>query len=190
MKKTVLASGLPASPGACSGKIALTAHQAQEMAEKGERVVLVRKETCPDDIGGMAVAVGILTARGGMTSHAAVVARGMGCPCVSGCSGMAIDEASGIVTIGGEKFVEGDSITLDGGSGEIFKGELPTIEANLSGDFHQFMTWVEEVPSMGVRANGDNPEDARVALNFGAKGIGLCRTEHMFFSHERILAVS
>ena len=189
VKKTVLASGLPASPGACSGKIALTAHQAQEMAEKGERVVLVRKETCPDDIGGMAVAVGILTARGGMTSHAAVVARGMGCPCVSGCSGMAIDEASGIVTIGGEKFVEGDSITLDGGSGEIFKGELPTIEANLSGDFHQFMTWVEEVPSMGVRANGDNPEDARVALNFGAKGIGLCRTEHMFFSHERILAV-
>ena len=189
VKKTVLANGLPASPGACSGTIALSSHKAQEMAEKGGAVVLVRKETCPDDIGGMAAAVGILTMRGGMTSHAAVVARGMGRPCVSGCSDMAIDEVSGVVSIGKEKFVEGDVITLDGGSGKVYKGELPTIEADLSGDFHRFMNWVKEVPSLAVRANGDNSEDAKVALGFGAQGIGLCRTEHMFFSHERILAV-
>ena len=189
LKKMVLANGLPASPGACSGKIALSAHKAQNMAERGERVILVRKETCPDDIGGMAVAAGILTTRGGMTSHAAVVARGMGRPCVSGCSDLVIDEDDGVVTIGKEKFMEGDTLTLDGGHGEIFKGELPTVEADLSGDFHQFMSWVEEIPSLLVRANGDNPEDAKVALKFGARGIGLCRTEHMFFSQERILAV-
>ena len=188
-KKIVLATGLPASPGACSGKITLSACSAQNMVEKGERVILVRKETCPDDIGGMAVAAGILTARGGMTSHAAVVARGMGCPCVSGCSDMTIDEESSVVIIGREKFMEGDVITLDGGSGEVYKGELPTMEADLSGDFHQFMTWASEVPSLAVRANGDNLEDARVALGFGARGIGLCRTEHMFFSRERVLAV-
>ena len=189
VKKNVLARGLPASPGACSGKIALSAQKAQDMSERGDRVILVRKETCPDDIGGMAVAAGILTARGGMTSHAAVVARGMGCPCVSGCSGLAINEVSGIVTIGAERFEEGDVLTLDGGSGEVFKGELPTLEADISGDFHQFMTWASEIPALVVRANGDNPEDARVALEFGARGIGLCRTEHMFFSPERVLAV-
>ena len=189
VKTTPLASGLPASPGACSGTVALSARRAQEMAERGESVILVRKETCPDDIGGMAAAEGILTARGGMTSHAAVVARGMGRPCVSGCSGLVIDEGAGVATIGGEALREGDALTLDGGSGEVFKGVLPTIEADLSGDFHQFMAWVDEVPAMAVRTNGDNPEDARVALGFGAKGIGLCRTEHMFFSPERILAV-
>ena len=189
VKKNPLASGLPASPGACSGKIVLSACRAQEMAERGERVILVRKETCPDDIGGMAVAEGILTARGGMTSHAAVVARGMGRPCVSGCSRLNIDEGSGVITIGSEKFYEEDYLTLDGGSGKIFKGLLPTIEADLSGDFHRFMSWVDEAPALTVRANGDNPEDAKVALGFGACGIGLCRTEHMFFSPERILAV-
>jgi len=192
----LLAVGLPASPGAAVGKIALTADDAEKMAaaeaEKGAEgmgVILVREETSPEDIGGMDAAVGILTARGGMTSHAAVVARGMGKCCVAGCGEVTPDEENKVVTIGGKKFKEGDVLSLDGALGQVFEGAITLVDPELSGAFGTLMEWAEEYRTMGVWANADTPHDAKVALDFGAEGIGLCRTEHMFFEEERIAYV-
>ncbi|MCF8057694.1 MAG: pyruvate, phosphate dikinase [Bacteriovoracaceae bacterium] len=187
--KVLLASGLPASPGAASGAICFSSEAASIHAENGVKVILVRQETSPEDIAGMVASQGILTARGGMTSHAAVVARGMGKPCVAGCSELTISYSEKTVKIGGETFKEGDPLTIDGGTGEIMKGIVPTISAKISDEFASFMRWADEFRTLGVRTNADNPEDTEVALSFGAEGIGLCRTEHMFFAPERILAV-
>jgi pyruvate,orthophosphate dikinase len=187
--RDVLAKGLPASPGAASGKIVLDADTAEAWAAKGERVVLVRVETSPEDIHGMHAAQGILTARGGMTSHAAVVARGMGRPCVSGASQISIQLAERTLIIGAELLEEGDTITIDGATGEIMKGEVPTIEPELAGDFGTLMEWADRHRRMKVRTNAETPEDCRKARQFGAEGIGLCRTEHMFFDAARISAV-
>jgi pyruvate,orthophosphate dikinase len=187
--KKNLAKGLPASPGAACGQIVFTAEHAVEWAEAGKKVLLVRQETSPEDIAGMNAAVGILTARGGMTSHAAVVARGMGKPCVAGCSVLEINENAKTLRIGSETYKEGDYITFDGGTGEVFEGSVPTIEAVITDNFSKFMKWADETRKLRVRTNADNPEDTETALNFGAEGIGLCRTEHMFFDPERILAV-
>ncbi len=184
-----LAKGLPASPGAAVGKIVFDPEKAAKMKEAGEEVILVRIETSPEDLIGMDAAVGILTARGGMTSHAAVVARGMGKCCVSGCSEAKINEEEGTLTIGTETFKEGDYITLDGSTGEVFAGKIPVVEPELSGAFGELMKWADEIRTLGVRTNADTPHDAQVAVNFGAEGIGLCRTEHMFFEGERIKAV-
>jgi pyruvate, orthophosphate dikinase len=193
-KKNTLAKGLPASPGAAAGRIALDPDDAEARAKKGEAVILVRKETSPEDIHGMHAAKGILTATGGMTSHAAVVARGMGRPCVAGCSALAIDEKAGKVTVTtpkGETHVlsNGDEITLDGAKGEVYLGIVPTVKASLTGDFGKLMGWADAARNRKVRANADTPEDARNAVELGAEGIGLCRTEHMFFAPERIRAV-
>jgi pyruvate,orthophosphate dikinase len=188
-KRTILTSGLPASPGAASGVISFSSESAGNRAEAGEKVILVRKETSPEDIAGMVASQGILTARGGMTSHAAVVARGMGKPCVAGCSDIEISYEKQTVIIGGKTFNDGDSLTIDGGSGEVMEGIVPTIAAKISDEFASFMQWADEFRKLGIRTNADNPEDAEVALRFGAEGIGLCRTEHMFFEPERILAV-
>ncbi len=184
-----LGRGLPASPGAASGRLVFRADDAHDAAEAGEDVILVRRETSPEDIHGMHAARGILTALGGMTSHAAVVARGMGKCCVSGCSGLSIDAERGVATLGGIELTETDVITLDGSSGNVFKGEVPTLEAELSADFRKLMRWADGLRRLQVRANADTPADAESALRFGAQGIGLCRTEHMFFQTERILAV-
>ena len=195
-----LASGLPASPGAAVGKIALTADDAEEMAEEEARkasasgdeptgIILVREETSPEDIGGMDASMGILTARGGMTSHAAVVARGMGKCCVAGCGQVAPDEENKVVTIAGRKFEEGDIISLDGSTGQVFDGAIELVEPELTGAFAQVMDWCEEYRDMGVWTNADTPADAEQALEFGAEGIGLCRTEHMFFEEGRIANV-
>jgi len=186
---TILTSGLPASPGAASGTICFNSESATSKAEAGEKVILVRQETSPEDIAGMVASQGILTARGGMTSHAAVVARGMGKPCVAGCSSITISYSEGTVKIAGKVFKEGDSLTIDGGTGEVMEGIVPTIAAKISDEFASFMAWADEYRRLGVRTNADNPEDSKVAINFGAEGIGLCRTEHMFFEPERILAV-
>ncbi len=188
-KKTIIAKGLPASPGAGAGIIAFTSEQAQKFKEQGEKVILVRQETSPEDISGMVASEGILTARGGMTSHAAVVARGMGKPCVAGCTALMINSASKTLVVNGKSFTEGDTLTIDGATGEVMEGIVPTIAASLSDNFGLFMAWADEIRTLGVRTNADNPEDAEVALRFGAEGIGLCRTEHMFFEPERILAV-
>ena len=188
-KKTVLTRGLPASPGAACGKVVFSADRAEEMAKKGERVVLVRIETSPEDIHGMHVAEGILTARGGMTSHAAVVARGMGKPCVSGAGDLIISYAKGTLQISGHTLTEGDILTINGTNGEVMLGEVPTIQPNLSGDFAELMEWADEVRSLHVRANAETPLDAETARRFGAEGIGLCRTEHMFFDASRITAM-
>lgn len=188
-KKNILANGLPASPGAASGEIVFSSEKAVLKNEEGKKVVLVRQETSPEDIAGMVASEGILTARGGMTSHAAVVARGMGKPCVAGCTAIMIDYKSSQLMIGERSFKEGDHITLDGTTGELIEGTVPTIAATISAEFSEFMEWADEVRKLRVRANADNPEDSEVALNFGAEGIGLCRTEHMFFDPERILAV-
>jgi pyruvate, orthophosphate dikinase len=188
-KRDVLVSGLPASPGAASGAIVLDADTAQSLAERGEAVILVRVETSPEDIHGMHAAKGILTARGGMTSHAAVVARGMGRPCVSGASGVSIDMASRTLRIGGRELKEGDVITLDGTTGEVMAGLVRTIEPELVGDFGTLMVWADQHRRMKVRTNAETPDDCRTALAFGAEGIGLCRTEHMFFDAQRIAAV-
>lgn len=188
-EKNTLAVGLPASPGAASGQIVFDSETAQKWSESGKNVILVRQETSPEDIGGMNAAQGILTARGGMTSHAAVVARGMGKPCVAGCTALNISEKNKILRIGGAEFHEGDELTFDGGSGEVYAGVIPTIEAEISDNFTEFMSWADENRKLKVRANADNPHDAKVAIEFGAQGIGLCRTEHMFFAPERILAV-
>jgi len=187
--RDVLARGLPASPGAACGRIVLSADQAEARAKGGEKVVLVRIETSPDDIHGMHAAEGVLTARGGMTSHAAVVARGMGKCCVSGCGDLEVDFASGEVHIGDAVLRDGDLLTLDGSTGEVMRGEVPTVLPELGGAFQELMGWADEVRRLRVRTNADTPQDAAVAREFGAEGIGLCRTEHMFFEPGRILAV-
>ncbi|MCP5104022.1 MAG: pyruvate, phosphate dikinase [bacterium] len=183
-----LAKGLPASPGAAVGKIVFTAEKAEEWEARSEKVILVRKETSPEDIGGMAVAQGILTATGGMTSHAAVVARGMGKCCVAGCGDLVITGKDSC-TIKGKSFNEGDVITLNGTTGEVIGGALKLITLEISGNFEEFMTWVDEERPIKVRTNADTPKDSEVARKFGAEGIGLCRTEHMFFEGDRIDAV-
>ena len=177
----VIAQGLPASPGAAVGKVVFTALHAEEMAAKGEKVILVRAETSPEDIGGMDAAEGILTARGGMTSHAAVVARGMGKSCVAGCSALFIHEEAREFYAEGTRYAEGDYITLNGSTGDVLKGQVALIQPELSGQFGTLMEWADEVRALGVRTNADTPEDAKNARQFGAEGIGLCRTEHMFF---------
>lgn len=186
-EKDVIATGLPASPGAAVGKLVFTAEDAEVWHEKGEKVILARVETSPEDIGGMHVAQGILTARGGMTSHAAVVARGMGTPCVCGVSTVKIDYASKVMRVGDLVIKEGDMLTLDGSAGEVISGAIPTIKPELTGDFGELMTWVDEIRTLKVRANAETPADAEVAREFGAEGIGLCRTEHMFFDPKRII---
>ncbi|HCD62920.1 MAG TPA: pyruvate, phosphate dikinase, partial [Alphaproteobacteria bacterium] len=188
-ERVCLARGLPASPGAASGTIALTADEAEARAAKGEAVILVRVETSPEDIHGMHAAAGILTARGGMTSHAAVVARGMGRPCVSGAGDVRIDPATGAVFIGSNEFKDGDLITIDGGVGEIYEGEIAKIQPRLSGAFEVLMGWADGLRRMKVRTNAETPADARMAREFGAEGIGLCRTEHMFFDADRIITM-
>ncbi len=188
-ERHVLATGLPASPGAAAGKIAFSSEEAEQLAAAGEKAILVRIETSPEDIGGMHAAEGILTARGGMTSHAAVVARGMGTPCVSGAGSISVDYKAGVMSVDGEELKAGDWITIDGSTGEVMRGHMPMIEPEVSGDFATLMEWAAEVRRMKVRANADTPQDARTARNFGAQGIGLCRTEHMFFAPERISAV-
>jgi len=185
---SALARGLPASPGAAIGEIVFTADKAEHKALAGKKVILVRKETSPEDIGGMSAAQGILTATGGMTSHAAVVARGMGKCCVVGCNELTI-YPDNTCKIAGQLFKEGDTITLDGSKGEIIAGELKLVIPEISGNFEEFMAWVDEERSIGVRTNADTPKDSAVARKFGAEGIGLCRTEHMFFEGERIDAV-
>lgn len=182
----VLARGLPASPGAATGMIVFSADRAVQLSKDGEKVILVRQETSPEDIHGMAVAQGILTSRGGMTSHAAVVARGMGKCCVAGCEEIKVDEKEG--KLEAKEFIlrEGDFITLDGSIGRVIRGKVSTIEPKLSKDFEELMRWADEVRTLGVRANADTPKDARVARQMGAQGIGLCRTEHMFFGEDRL----
>jgi pyruvate,orthophosphate dikinase len=184
----VIAKGLPASPGAAVGKVVFSAQDAEEWAEKGEKVILVRNETSPEDIGGMAVAQGILTARGGMTSHAAVVGRGMGKCCVVGCAAININEEEKYFTVSNLTVKEGDIITLNGTTGEVILGEAPLVMPTLPKEFYIIMKWAEEISKLQVRANADTPKDARIARGFGATGIGLCRTEHMFFESERIKA--
>jgi pyruvate,orthophosphate dikinase len=181
----VIAKGLPASPGAASGKVVFTADEAVRQAKK-EKVILVRPETTPDDIHGMDAAKGILTARGGMTSHAAVVARGMGKPCVAGCESIRVDLKAEKFFVGKYTVKVGDFITIDGGTGRVIIGKVPTKDPEVSGDFGTLMKWADEVRTMGVRANADIPRDAKMARQFGAEGIGLCRTEHMFFAEERL----
>ena len=182
-------TALPASPGAACGRIVFTAEDATEWAKKGEKVVLVRLETSPEDIEGMHYAQGILTVRGGMTSHAAVVARGMGTCCVSGCGDIKMDEENKCFTLAGRTYVEGDYISLDGTTGNIYGEALPTVPASISGNFGTLMGWADEFRQLQVRTNADTPKDAKNAFNFGAEGIGLCRTEHMFFDPDRIAAI-
>jgi pyruvate, orthophosphate dikinase len=187
--RTLLAKGLPASPGAASGLVVFSADEAESRAAKGDAVILVRVETSPEDIHGMHAAQGILTTRGGMTSHAAVVARGMGRPCVAGAGGISVDYNNQVLSAGGKVIRAGEIITLDGATGEVFVGPVAMIEPTVSGDFGTLMEWADKYRRMGVRANAETPVDAETARKFGAEGIGLCRTEHMFFDPERILAV-
>ena len=188
-ERNVLTTGLPASPGAAAGKIVLDADTAEQWAGRGEKVILVRVETSPEDIHGMHAAQGILTARGGMTSHAAVVARGMGRPCVSGAGQVSIDRATRSLRIGASELKEGDAITLDGATGQVMLGIVPTVEPELAGDFGALMVWADKLRRMKVRTNAETPDDCRMARQFGAEGIGLCRTEHMFFEASRISLV-
>ena len=183
---TVIGSALPASPGAAAGKVYFTADEAKAAHEKGERVILVRLETSPEDIEGMHASEGILTVRGGMTSHAAVVARGMGTCCVSGCGEIKINEEEKHFELGGHTYHEGDYISLDGSTGKIYDGDIQTREATVGGDFKRIMDWADQYRELGVRTNADNPHDTENAVSLGAEGIGLCRTEHMFFEPERI----
>ena len=183
---TPMGKALGASPGAACGKIVFTAEDAKAWAERGEKVVLVRLETSPEDIEGMKSAQGILTVRGGMTSHAAVVARGMGTCCVSGCGDIVMDEANKKFTLAGKEFHEGDAISLDGSTGNIYDGIIPTVDATIAGEFGRIMAWADKYRTMGVRTNADTPSDAKKARELGAEGIGLCRTEHMFFEGNRI----
>ena len=185
----VLGRGLPASPGAASGRIVFTAEEAVRRHESGGRVLLVRNETSPEDIRGMYAAEGILTARGGMTSHAAVVARGMGKSCVVGCRELHINEGAGYCRIGTEEIHAGDYLTIDGSTGQVMLGQAPLIKADFGGDFAELMAWADGYRVLGVRCNADTPQDAEIARRFGAEGIGLCRTEHMFFAEDRIMAV-
>ena len=185
----VLGRGLPASPGAASGQAVFTAEDAVRRHENGARVLLIRGETSPEDIRGMHAAQGILTARGGMTSHAAVVARGMGKCCIVGCRDLVINESAGYCRIGNQMIQAGDALTLDGSTGQIILGQAPLVEADLGGDFAELMKWADSFRRLGVRCNADTPEDADIARRFGAEGIGLCRTEHMFFAEDRLMAV-
>ena len=187
--RDVIAKGLPASPGAASGMVVFDADTAEKRAEQGESVILVRVETSPEDIHGMHAAKGILTARGGMTSHAAVVARGMGRPCVSGVGTLGIDAKARVMKVDGREVREGDILTIDGSTGEVMIGEVPTVQPELSGDFAALMVWADKVRRLKVRTNAETPNDCRTARQFGAEGIGLCRTEHMFFDAARITAV-
>ncbi|MBY0261237.1 MAG: pyruvate, phosphate dikinase, partial [Phycisphaerales bacterium] len=182
----LLAKGLPASPGAATGKPAFTAEEAVERAYKGEAVILVRKETSPEDVEGMHVAAGILTSTGGMTSHAAVVARGWGKCCVAGAGELHIDADKGVFEVKGQKFGRDSVISIDGSTGEVYAGSLPKVEPKLSGDFAKVMKWADKYRTIGVRTNADTPADAKRARDFGAQGIGLTRTEHMFFEGARI----
>ena len=188
-KKELIAKGLPASPGAATGKVVFTAEDAEKEAASGDSVILVRIETSPEDIGGMNVAKGILTARGGMTSHAAVVARGMGTCCVAGASDVKVDYKNASFTVDSVTVKEGDYISLDGSLGEVYLGKVETVESKLSGNFAKLMKWADGVRSLNVRTNADTPHDSEIARRFGAEGIGLCRTEHMFFEGDRIIAV-
>ena len=182
----LIATGLNASPGAAIGRIVFDPNEAAALGASGEKVILVRIETCPDDIHGIVPAQGIVTARGGMTSHAAVVARGMGKPCVSGCEALRIDLRKETLTVGKKTFVKGDVISIDGSTGEIFVGEIPTTSTKLSSHFRTLLSWADDVREIGVRTNADTPEDAALARQFGAEGVGLCRTEHMFMSQDRL----
>jgi pyruvate, orthophosphate dikinase len=188
-KRDVIATGLPASPGAAAGEIVFSSDEAAKLQADGRKVILVRIETSPEDIHGMHAAEGILTTRGGMTSHAAVVARGMGKPCVSGCGTIRVDYGRGTMSIGSRTFKTGDVITIDGSLGQVLAGRMPMIEPKLSGEFGTLMGWADSVRKLGVRVNADTPEDARTAIKFGGEGIGLCRTEHMFFEETRIRTV-
>jgi pyruvate,orthophosphate dikinase len=188
-KRDVIATGLPASPGAASGEIVFSSDEAAKLQADGRKVILVRIETSPEDIHGMHAAEGILTTRGGMTSHAAVVARGMGKPCVSGCGAIRVDYGRGTMSVGSRTLKTGDVITIDGSLGQVLAGRMPMIEPKLSGEFGTLMGWADSVRKLGVRVNGDTPDDARTAVKFGAEGIGLCRTEHMFFEETRIRTV-
>ena len=188
-KKKIIASGLPASPGAASGKVTFSAVGAEKLKEQQLSVILVRVETSPEDIGGMHAANGILTARGGMTSHAAVIARGMGKPCVSGSNEIKIDYENKLFRSNEHVIKEGDVITIDGGSGKIMLGEVPTVKPNISGDFSKLMSWADQFRKLKVRTNSETPADTKIARDFGAEGIGLCRTEHMFFDEKRIISV-
>ncbi|NIA70222.1 pyruvate, phosphate dikinase [Pelagibius litoralis] len=188
-ERKVIARGLPASPGAASGKVVFTADEAEAQAANGEKVVLCRTETSPEDIHGMHAAVGILTTRGGMTSHAAVVARGMGRACVAGAGELRIDHKSGVMRVRDMELRAGDLVTLDGSTGEVMAGAVQTIQPELSGDFATIMEWADKYRTMAVRVNCDTPQEAKVAVDFGCEGIGLCRTEHMFFDAERIVAM-
>ena len=185
-KAIPVTKGLPASPGAATGQIVFSADDAAKFADAGKKVILVREETSPEDLAGMVAAEGILTARGGMTSHAAVVARGMGKCCVAGCKDIIVDEAGKTLTIGGKEYHEGDSISLNGSDGNVYAEAIKTLAPELSGDFGQIMEWADEARTLKIRTNADNPRDAAQAVAFGAEGIGLCRTEHMFFEDERI----
>src|SRR5947208_4732783 len=188
-KRDVIATGLPASPGAAAGEIVFSSDEAAKLQADGRKVILVRIETSPEDIHGMHAAEGILTTRGGMTSHAAVVARGMGKPCVSGCGTIRVDYGRGTMSIGSRTFKAGHVITIDGSLGQVLAGRMPMIEPKLSGEFGPLMAWADSVRKLGVRVNADTPEDARTAIKFGGEGIRLCRTEHMFFEETRIRTV-
>ena len=188
-KATPIAQGLPASPGAATGKVCFTSAEATERAANGEKVVLVRLETSPEDIEGMEKSQGILTVRGGMTSHAAVVARGMGTCCVSGCSAITVDEEAKTMTVNGKTYTANDYISIDGVTGNVYGEQIATVPASLSGDFGKIMAWADKYRALSVRTNADNPRDAKQAYEFGAEGVGLCRTEHMFFEADRIKAV-
>ncbi|HQF31397.1 MAG TPA: pyruvate, phosphate dikinase, partial [Hyphomicrobiales bacterium] len=187
--RNVIATGLPASPGAASGEIVFNSDEAERMNNEGHKVILVRVETSPEDIHGMHAAEGILTTRGGMTSHAAVVARGMGKPCVSGAGTIRVDYNAETMSVAGTVLKKGDRITIDGANGQVLVGEVPMLKPELSGDFAQLMVWADATRRMKVRTNAETPTDARAAREFGAEGIGLCRTEHMFFEGDRIIAV-
>ncbi|HAA93498.1 MAG TPA: pyruvate, phosphate dikinase, partial [Rhodospirillaceae bacterium] len=188
-EKQIVARGLPASPGAASGKVVFDADEAERQAARGEAVILVRTETSPEDIHGMHAAEGILTTRGGMTSHAAVVARGMGRPCVAGAGELRVDYRTKTISVRDVVVNEGDEVTLDGGSGEVMLGRVATIQPELSGNFRRVMEWADEIRELKVRTNAETPVDCQTAREFGAEGIGLCRTEHMFFDSERIVAM-
>ena len=185
----VIAKGLPASPGAASGKVVFTSDEAERLNSMMQSTILVRVETSPEDIHGMHAAKGILTARGGMTSHAAVVARGMGRPCVSGSSEIEIDYESKLFKANNKEIKEGDLITIDGSTGRIIVGEVKTVKPEISGDFSKLMGWADGFRKLKIRTNSETPLDSKTARDFGAEGIGLCRTEHMFFDEERILSV-
>jgi pyruvate,orthophosphate dikinase len=188
-ERKIIATGLPASPGAASGEIVFSSDEAEALKSQGRKVILVRVETSPEDIHGMHAAQGILTTRGGMTSHAAVVARGMGKPCVSGAGSLRVDYRTQTLTAGGTVLKKGDMLTIDGATGQVLAGAVPMLEPVLAGEFATVMKWADELRSLKVRANADTPADARAAIKFGAEGIGLCRTEHMFFDEDRIRAV-